>query len=212
MQPQSTAFLFPGQGSQEIPMGFDLAKNYPSAKEIFNEADDLLGYSLSSLMWEGPEAPLNETINTQPALLTHSVAVLQVLKEQLPGFSPVCVAGHSMGELSALVATGASPFEDVLKLTRKRGELMKRAGEISPGGMAAILALDILKLEEICNKVSTPNEIVQVANDNCPGQIVISGHTQALEKAMVLAREAKAKKVVRLAVSIPASPHGAYTR
>jgi [acyl-carrier-protein] S-malonyltransferase len=204
MKPQSTAFLFPGQGSQEILMGFDLAQIYPSAKEIFSKADDLLGFSLSNLMWEGPEAPLNETINTQPALLTHSVAVLQVLIEQFPGLNPVYVAGHSMGELTALVATGASPFEDVLKLTRKRGELMKRAGELSPGGMAAILALDIVKIEEICTKVSTPKEIVQVANDNCPGQVVISGNTKALEKAMVLTREAKAKKVVRLAVSIAA--------
>lgn len=204
MQPETTAFLFPGQGSQEVGMGYQLAQEYPVARDIFTQADEILGYSLSQLAWEGPENDLNDTVNTQPALLTHSIAVLKTLETILPGFHPAFVAGHSMGELSALVATNSASFKKALKLSHKRGELMKKAGEISPGGMAAILALDIPALEGICKQASLHDEIVQIANDNCPGQVVISGHTKALETAMKLANEAKAKKVVRLAVSIAA--------
>jgi [acyl-carrier-protein] S-malonyltransferase len=204
MIPEQTAFIFPGQGSQFIGMGKELAEIYPEAQLVFEEGDDILSLRLSRLAWEGPEAELNDTVNTQPALMVHSVAALRVLKALAPGFSPAYVAGHSMGELSALVAAGAMQFEDALRLVRRRGELMKRAGEVSPGGMAAIMGLDISVLEQICTAASTPAEAVQVANDNCPGQVVISGSNSALERALGLAQTAKARRVMRLAVSIAA--------
>jgi [acyl-carrier-protein] S-malonyltransferase len=191
------SFIFPGQGSQTLGMGKDLASTFPIAKDTFDEADQILGFSLSRIAWEGPEEHLNDTINTQPALLVHSIAVLRVLQEIQPGFQPVYVAGHSMGQLSALVGAGAL-------LSFVRMQLMKRAGENSPGGMAAILGLDIPVIEKICFEASTPNEIVQVANDNCPGQVVISGANKALERAMQQAQIAGARRVVRLAVSIAA--------
>jgi [acyl-carrier-protein] S-malonyltransferase len=204
MLTENTAFVFPGQGSHFVGMGKSLAERYPAAQEVFAQADDLLGFSLSSLAWEGPEETLNDTINTQPALMVHSVAALRVLHGLIPGFQPAYVAGHSMGELSALVAAAALPFRDALSLVRRRGELMKRAGARSPGGMAAILGLDIPTLDQICAQASAPGEVVQVANDNCPGQVVISGASAALERALPLAREAKARKVVPLAISIAA--------
>ncbi|MFN2153258.1 MAG: ACP S-malonyltransferase [Anaerolineales bacterium] len=204
MKPKTTAFLFPGQGSQSVGMGQALAQQYPIARETFQQADEILGIPLTQLAWEGPEEKLNDTINTQPALMVHSIAALRVLEQQFPEFTPAFVAGHSMGELSALVAAKILPFEAALKLARRRGELMKQAGEISPGGMAAILGLDIPTLDEICAQASDENEIVQVANDNCPGQVVISGAKPALERAMSLASEAGAKRVVPLAISIAA--------
>ncbi len=204
IQPKQTAFLFPGQGSQVIGMGRSLADSYPVACQVFQEADEVLGFPLSRFAWEGPEEELNDTLNTQPAMLTHSVAVLKVLYSQVPGLTPAFVAGHSMGELSALVANEALPFSDALRLVRRRGELMKRAGEVNPGGMAAILGLDIPTLDKICAQASTAAEIVQVANDNCPGQVVISGSSPALERAVQLAREAGARHAKTLAVSIAA--------
>lgn len=198
------AFLFPGQGSQIIGMGFKLANEYSLASYTYEEADTILGLSLSKIAWEGSETELNDTINTQPALLVHSVAVWRVLRELHPGILPAFVAGHSMGELSALVAAEACSFPDALRLVRIRGELMKCAGILSPGGMAAIMGLDIPQLEKICEKSSTPEEIVQVANDNCPGQVVISGANAALDRALVVAQETGAKRAIRLAVSIAA--------
>jgi [acyl-carrier-protein] S-malonyltransferase len=207
MIPEKTAFLFPGQGSQVVGMGKALIERQLAARQVFEQADDFLEFPLTRLAWEGPEDELNDTINTQPALLVHSSAVYQVFKEIYPGFRPAFVAGHSMGELSALVASGALPYLEALGLVRRRGELMKRAGEVSPGGMAAILGLDIPTLETVCAQASAgadPQESVQVANDNCPGQVVISGASAALERALQLARSAGARRAVALAVSIAA--------
>ena len=155
-------------------------------------------------MWDGPDADLNDTVNTQPALYVHSVAARRVFSHLYPDFVPASVAGHSLGELSALTAAGALPFADGLRLVRMRGELMKRAGEQSPGGMAAILGLDIPTLEKVCAEASTADEIVQVANDNCPGQVVISGAKAAVERAIAGAKAAGAKRGIPLAVSIAA--------
>jgi [acyl-carrier-protein] S-malonyltransferase len=199
------AFVFPGQGSQSVGMGKALAVSYPAAKEIFSQADEILGISLSQIAWLGPDSSLNDTINTQPALFVHSIAVLQVLHSLNLDLVPSLVAGHSMGELSALVAAGALSFQDGLKLVRVRGELMKRAGDLTPGGMAAVLGLDIPQLELLCSQASTPpDDVVQVANDNCPGQVVISGSNSALDRVQPLLEQAGAKRVLRLAVSIAA--------
>ena len=204
LDPKTIAFLFPGQGSQKVGMGQALAAAYPKAQAVFNKADELLGFALSQLAWEGPEEQLNDTINTQPALLVHSVAVLRVFQEQYPGFEPAFVAGHSLGELSALVAAGALHYRDAVGLVRRRGELMKQAGEENPGGMAAILGAETKKVDMACVDASTKGQIVQIANDNCPGQIVISGHQEAVERAMESAREFGAKRALPLAVSIAA--------
>ena len=215
LNPQTTAFVFPGQGSQAVGMGKELADTYPIAKQTFDEADVLLGFSLSRLMWEGPAEELNETINTQPALYVHSIAAWRTFMivfgnpSTLPlvvehPFRPATMAGHSLGELSALTASGALSFADGLKLVRRRGELMKRAGDINPGSMAAILGVDIPTLDKVCAEASTVDEIVQVANDNCPGQVVISGHKPALERAIAAAKAAGAKRAMPLQVSIAA--------
>lgn len=185
-------------------MGKELAAAYPEADAIFKQANELLGFSLSIICWDGPDAELNDTVNTQPALLVHSVAALRVFQKLHRDFEPVFVAGHSMGELSACVAAGAMDFPTALKVVRRRGELMKLAGQQNPGGMAAILGLDIETLDKICFTASTSGEVVQVANDNCPGQVVISGHKAAVERAMAAAKAAGAKRALPLAVSIAA--------
>lgn len=201
---QDTAFVFPGQGSQTVGMGKDLAAQYSIAKQTFEEADSILGFSLSTLMWDGPDTDLNDTVNTQPALYVHSLAAFRTFSHLFPDLKPASLAGHSLGELSALAASGAFSFEDGLRLVRKRGELMKHAGTLAPGGMAAILGLDIPTLDKVCLEASTPDELVQVANDNCPGQVVISGAKAAVERAMVAAKAAGAKRALPLAVSIAA--------
>ena len=201
---KTTAVVFPGQGSQSVGMGQSLATTYPAAKQTLEEADSILGFALSKLMTEGPEVSLNDTINTQPALFVHSIAAFRVLSQIYPDFKATVVAGHSLGELSALTAAGALSFEEGLRLVRRRGELMKLAGERNPGSMAAILNLDIPTLEKVCAEASTDLEPVQVANDNCPGQIVISGSKAAVERAMVGAKAAGAKRTIPLAVSIAA--------
>lgn len=206
------AFLFPGQGSQVVGMGKELAELHPTARRVFEEADQILGFPLSAIMWEGPQELLNDTVNAQPALVIHSVAVLRLLEENHPEIEPVITAGHSVGEFSALVAAGALGFTDALKLVRRRGELMKEAGELYPGGMAAILGLDLGTLELICQEASSTEEVVQVANDNCPGQVVISGSSGALERAITLAQQAGARRARSLAVSVathsPLMAHG----
>lgn len=198
------AYLFPGQGSQYVGMGRDLHGSFPEARDVFAQADEILGIALSRLCFEGPSEALDDTVNTQPALLAVSVAALRVLKERWPD-APACVAGHSMGEFTALVAAKALSFEDGLRLVRERGRLMKEAGQRNPGGMAAVLGLDRGSIQAACALASEQSgAYVGVANDNCPGQIVISGAVDALQRAMELARERGAKRVVRLAVSIAA--------
>lgn len=204
LDPTKTAFIFPGQGSQKVGMGKELAAAFPEALRVFEEADKQFGFSLSKLSWDGPDAELNDTVNTQPALLVHSVAALRVFEKLHPAFIPAYVAGHSLGELSAAVAAGALDYAAALTLVRRRGELMKRAGEQSPGGMAAVLGLDIETLDKVCFAASTAGEVVQVANDNCPGQVVISGHSGAVTRAMEAAKAAGAKRALPLAVSIAA--------
>ncbi len=200
----STAFLFPGQGSQYVGMGRDLYETYPEARATFDQADKVLGFALSDLCFNGPEEALNDTINTQPAIFVTSVALLRALessKKQAPAF----VAGHSLGEYAALVAAGAMDFAAGLWLVRERGRLMKEAGERSPGGMAAVLGLEAEAVEEICHRArQETGGVIQVANYNSPGQIVISGDFQTRDVAMELVKAAGAKRVVPLAVSIAA--------
>ncbi len=199
----SSAYLFPGQGSQHVGMGLELYQNTPEARAVFDQADEQLGFALSALCFEGPEDTLTDTVNQQPALFVTSMAMWQRMQAQ--GWEmPAYMAGHSLGELSALTAAGALSFSDGLRLVRQRGELMKEAGEREPGAMAAILALDIPTVKAICEQASDEDSSVQVANDNCPGQVVISGDETALTRAMELAEAAKARKVVRLPITIAA--------
>lgn len=190
--------LFPGQGSQAVGMGVALAAEFPEARAIFDQADEVLGFRLSTLAFDGPDDELKLTRNTQPAILMHSMAVLAVLKER--GFSPSAAAGHSLGEYSAYVAAGSLTFEDALRLVRRRGELMYEAGVTRPGAMAAILGLDETVLEEICRDAATAG-IVVPANRNSPGQVVLSGEVAGVERAMELATTRGARVTVRLPVS-----------
>lgn len=192
------AVVFPGQGSQEVGMGRDLAENYPSAADIFRRADAVLGHSISEICFDGPEDDLRQTINTQPALYVTSVAAFEVAKER--GLAPVMAAGHSVGEYAALYAAGAFEFEDGLKLVRTRAELMHKAGLENPGAMAAILGLTLEQVHEVVKKAQSAG-IVAVANLNSPIQTVISGEPAAVTKACRIAQEMGARRVVPLNVS-----------
>jgi [acyl-carrier-protein] S-malonyltransferase len=185
-------------------MGHDFYQHSPEAHAVFDQADAQLGFALSSLCFEGPKETLTDTINQQPALFVTSVAAWQVM--QAAGWErPSFVAGHSLGEFSALAVAGSLSFADGLNLVRRRGELMKLAGEREPGAMAAILALETAVVRDLCAQASEETgQIVQLANDNCPGQMVISGDKDALAQAMQLAKDAGARKVVQLPITIAA--------
>lgn len=199
------AFVFPGQGSQFVGMGLELAQSEEVAAQLFEEADSILGFPLSQLCWHGPATELNATVNTQPALLTHSVAVLRVLQIRRPDLRPRWTAGHSVGEFAALVAAEALTYGDALRLVRERGQAMSEAGELHPGGMAAVLGLSPEAVEQVCADVRRETGLVlQVANDNCPGQVVVSGDEAALALAADRLKASGARKVIRLAVSIAA--------
>ncbi|MGH7725752.1 MAG: ACP S-malonyltransferase [Candidatus Eiseniibacteriota bacterium] len=194
------AFLFPGQGSQAVGMGRSFAETHAEARSVFDEADRVLGFALSRIMWEGPEDVLKATENAQPALLVHSVAALRVVTAR--GLSPSYAAGHSLGEYSAHVAAGSLSFVDALSLVRRRGELMAEAGRAESGTMAAILGLDGDEVEAACAAVREAGDgTVVAANFNSPGQVVISGEIAAVEAAMAACKERGAKRAIRLPVS-----------
>jgi len=195
----SVAFLFPGQGSQSVGMGRALREAEPLARARFEEADSILGRSLSNLCFEGPEDDLKQTENTQPALFVCSAAAADVLRER--GVEPTAVAGHSLGEYAALYAAGALDFETGLRLVSARGWAMAEAGRSSPGAMAAVVGLTIEQVESVCKKAALEGGVAAVANDNSPGQTVISGSRETVDRACVLARETGAKRAVPLPVS-----------
>ena len=196
----SITFLFPGQGSQAVGMGKDLAANHAVARQTFEEADEALGYRLSQLCFEGPEEKLKLTEITQPAILTVSVAAFRVFREKGP--KPNYIAGHSLGEYSAHVAAGTLKFADAVRTVRNRGKYMQEAVPVGVGAMAAILGMSLDKVTEVCRDAAQ-GEICQAANINSPEQIVISGHAAAIERAIKLAGERGAKKAVSLPVSAP---------
>jgi [acyl-carrier-protein] S-malonyltransferase len=195
------AFVFPGQGSQFVGMGKELYDNYPEAKAVFDAADEALGFSITQMCFNGPEEELRKTYNTQPAILTVSIAAYRVL--EAAGVVPDIVAGHSLGEYSALVASGALSFGDAVQLVRKRGQYMQEAVPIGEGGMAAILGMDREIVIETCQKAQEQFGEVQAVNFNCPGQIVIAGKTFAVEKAVEMLKALGAKRAVILPVSAP---------
>ncbi len=200
-----TALLYPGQGCQVVGMGRDLAEAFPQARRLYDEADEILGFSLSELCFEGPEGLLNDTINTQPALFVTCLAMQRVLEAEGKLPPPVMVAGHSLGELTALVSAGAMAFDAGLRLVRERGRLMKLAGVQSPGGMAAVLKMDDADVEQACQEAaSETGRAVQIANYNSPGQVVISGDSEALARAIERLRERGGRRIIPLAVSIAA--------
>src|SRR5215470_6370210 len=200
MNPYQIAFLFPGQGSQSAGMGKELADKHTIARQTFEEADDALGLAISQICFEGPEEQLRLTENTQPAILTASVAAWRVLEQQ--GIKPALAAGHSLGEYSAHVAAGALSFADAVRAVRKRGRYMQEAVPVGTGSMAAILGMTPENVAQVCTDAAQ-GEVCEPANINSPEQIVISGHASAIDRAVKLADERGAKRAKVLSVSAP---------
>lgn len=201
------AYLFPGQGSSFVGMGRDAYESSSAARDVFAQADDILNFAMSELCFNGPEDTLTDTANQQPALFVTSIATLKAMEEAGPDAYPAAdfMAGHSLGEFSALTASGALAFEDALRLVRTRGELMRAAGDKLPGGMAAVLGMEASKVTEACEKVAAETgKVVQLANDNCPGQIVISGDPDGVAQTGELTAEMGARKVIPLTITIAA--------
>lgn len=201
------AFLFPGQGSQKLKMGYDLYSNFKEAKDIFDETDSILSKKLSSIIFGDDTELLNKTENTQPAIFTVSIALLNIIKKETgKDIKELCnfVAGHSLGEFATLTSAKAFTVETAVKLLNIRANAMAEAGQKNPGSMMAIIGLDINQVKDICEKSSSDSIFCSVANDNCPGQIVISGHNDAIAKAKILAEELNAKRCLILPVSIAA--------
>jgi len=198
----SYALVFPGQGSQHVGMGKDLAQWSNTARETFLEADDALGFGLTQLCFEGPEEDLRLTENTQPAILTASVAAFRALGTEVD-LKPAFVAGHSLGEYSALVAAGSIAFPDAVKVVRERGRAMQRAVSAGEGAMAALLGMEREQVIDICDTVSSKSTLVAAANYNAPGQVVIAGHKDGVRQAIELYRERGGKRAVELPVSAP---------
>ncbi len=196
------ALLFPGQGAQRVGMGAELSQNFPVARQVFDEADDALGFPLSTLCFEGPEDDLRLTTNTQPAMVTVAIAALRVFEAEY-GVAPVIAAGHSLGEYSALVAAGALTLPDAVRAVRERGRLMQEACPPGQGAMAALIGLELEAVNEICAIVSEGGQIAVPANLNAPGQIVIAGHAAAVRRAIDIAKERGATMSVELKVSAP---------
>lgn len=195
---QDRVFVFPGQGAQSVGMGRDIYEQYPAAKELFDRADEILEFKLSRVIFEGPEDELQQTRNTQPAIAVTSLALLRVATEVSPGLldRPGWVAGHSLGEYTALVAAGSLSFDDAIRLLRTRGQLMQEAGQQNPGTLAAILGLDVAECDEVCRESGA-----EICNVNAPGQVVIGGRRDAVARALDYAKARGAAKVIPLSVS-----------
>jgi [acyl-carrier-protein] S-malonyltransferase len=200
----SIAFIFPGQGSQAVGMGAELAKAYPAARAVFEEVDAALSQSLSRLMWDGPEAELTLTENAQPALMAVSLAAMRVLGDKGLELSDrvAYVAGHSLGEYSALAASGALSLADTARLLKTRGRAMQQAAPVGKGAMAALLGADLAQAQELA-RAAAEGEVCEAANDNAPGQVVISGAKSAIDRAIALAPKFGARRAVLLPVSAP---------